>query len=188
MHCLPKVNKTSAQSELISGRLYECTISEISPHIYIKFVTWNLNHKLLRLCPLIHIDTKRHNSYITSSSFLVLLSSTYFFTVGIEGFCNFIWSHSNTHHSRQDSSGQGIGPSQRPLPDNTNTVQDKHPCPGGIRTHDPTKRSAADLRLRPRGHWDRPPTSHRTETKLYPLSRRKVRHVTKYTLCREADQ
>jgi hypothetical protein len=27
--------------------------------------------------------------------------------------------------------------------------------PGGIRTHDPSKRSAADLRLRPSGHWDR---------------------------------
>jgi hypothetical protein len=27
--------------------------------------------------------------------------------------------------------------------------------PGGIRTHDPSKRSAVDLRLRPRGHWDR---------------------------------
>jgi hypothetical protein len=27
--------------------------------------------------------------------------------------------------------------------------------PGAIRTHDPSKRSAADLRLRPRGHWDR---------------------------------
>jgi hypothetical protein len=30
------------------------------------------------------------------------------------------------------------------------------PPVGGIRTHDPSKRSAADLRLRPRGHWDRP--------------------------------
>jgi hypothetical protein len=28
-------------------------------------------------------------------------------------------------------------------------------APGGIRTHDPSKRSAADLRLSPRGHWDR---------------------------------
>jgi hypothetical protein len=27
--------------------------------------------------------------------------------------------------------------------------------PGGIRTHDPNKRSAADLRLRPRSQWDR---------------------------------
>ena len=26
---------------------------------------------------------------------------------------------------------------------------------GGIRTHNPSKRAAADLRLRPRGHWDR---------------------------------
>jgi hypothetical protein len=28
-------------------------------------------------------------------------------------------------------------------------------APGGIPTHDPSKHSAADLRLRPRGHWDR---------------------------------
>ena len=27
--------------------------------------------------------------------------------------------------------------------------------PGGIRTYDLRKRAAADLRLRPRGHWDR---------------------------------
>ena len=26
---------------------------------------------------------------------------------------------------------------------------------GGIRTHDLSKRAAADLRLRPRGYWDR---------------------------------
>jgi hypothetical protein len=26
---------------------------------------------------------------------------------------------------------------------------------GGLRTHDPSNRSAADVRLRPRGHWDR---------------------------------
>jgi hypothetical protein len=40
--------------------------------------------------------------------------------------------------------------------DNTNTVQEKKiHAPVGIRTHDPSKRSAADLRLRPRGHWDR---------------------------------
>ena len=36
-----------------------------------------------------------------------------------------------------------------------NTQTDKHPCPGGIRTHDLSRRAAADLRLRPRGHWDR---------------------------------
>jgi len=29
-------------------------------------------------------------------------------------------------------------------------------APGGIRTHNPRKRLAADPRLIPRGHWDRP--------------------------------
>ena len=28
--------------------------------------------------------------------------------------------------------------------------------PGGIRTHNRSRRAAEDLRLRPRGHWDRP--------------------------------
>jgi hypothetical protein len=43
----------------------------------------------------------------------------------------------------------------------TSTWQHKHShetnihSPGGIRTHDPSKRSAAGLRPRPRGHWDR---------------------------------
>jgi hypothetical protein len=34
---------------------------------------------------------------------------------------------------------------------------DRHPSPGGIRTHNPSKRTDAHPRLRPRGHWDRPP-------------------------------
>jgi hypothetical protein len=34
-------------------------------------------------------------------------------------------------------------------------------APGGIRTHDPSKRWAADLGLRSRGHWDRPDYFHR---------------------------
>jgi len=36
-----------------------------------------------------------------------------------------------------------------------NTHMRKIPCPGGIRTHYPGQRAAADTRLRPRGHWDR---------------------------------
>ena len=31
-----------------------------------------------------------------------------------------------------------------------------HTLPGGIRTHSLSRRAAADPRLRPRGHWDRP--------------------------------
>ena len=29
------------------------------------------------------------------------------------------------------------------------------PCPGGIRTHNLSRRAAADLRLKPHSHWDR---------------------------------
>jgi hypothetical protein len=46
--------------------------------------------------------------------------------------------------------------SQRPLPDNTQHSQQTNiHAPGGIRTHDLSRRAAADLRLRPRDHWDR---------------------------------
>jgi hypothetical protein len=34
------------------------------------------------------------------------------------------------------------------------STHNKHPCTGGIRTHDRSRRAAVDLRLRPRGHWD----------------------------------
>jgi len=38
----------------------------------------------------------------------------------------------------------------------THNTYNKHPCsPGGIRTHNHSRRAAIDLRLRPRGHWDR---------------------------------
>ena len=46
--------------------------------------------------------------------------------------------------------------SQRPLPDNTRHSQQTNiHAPGGIRTQVLSRRAAADLRLRPRGHWDR---------------------------------
>jgi hypothetical protein len=67
------------------------------------------------------------------------------------------WSHTTTHHSRQDSSGRVINPSQRPLPDNTQHSQQTNiHALGGIRTHNLSRRAAEDLRLRPRDHWGRP--------------------------------
>jgi hypothetical protein len=65
------------------------------------------------------------------------------------------WSYSDTPHS-VDSSGQAISPTQRPLHDNTQHSQqtDIHAV-SGVQTHDPSKRAAADPRLRRRGHWDR---------------------------------
>ena len=64
--------------------------------------------------------------------------------------------HPTTHHSRQDSSGWVISLMQRYLPDKTRHSKetDIHD-PGGIRAHNLNKRAAPDLRLRPRGHWNR---------------------------------
>jgi len=44
----------------------------------------------------------------------------------------------------------------------TTLTTGKHPCPRWDRTHDLSRGAAADLRLRPRGHWDRlvPPLSY----------------------------
>jgi len=63
--------------------------------------------------------------------------------------------HTQTFHTRQDSSGRVISSTQRPLPDNTQHSQetDIHAA-GGIPTSNPSKWSAADQSLRPRGHWD----------------------------------
>jgi hypothetical protein len=110
--------------------------------------------------------------------------------------------HTQAHHTRQNSSGRVISPTQRPLPDDTQHSQETdihtpggyffsgsvcpldpfcifgsfHPsschlcsillslynkhttkilAPGGIRTHSPSKQTAADPRLRPHCHWDR---------------------------------
>ena len=59
-------------------------------------------------------------------------------------------SRSQTHHTRQDSSGRVIIPAQRSLPNNTQHAQEKdiHTV-GGILTHNPSKRAAVDPRLRP---------------------------------------
>jgi len=49
-----------------------------------------------------------------------------------------------------------ISSSQRPLPDNTQHSQQTNiHAPGGIGTQNLNRQAAADLRLRPRGHWDR---------------------------------
>jgi hypothetical protein len=59
-------------------------------------------------------------------------------------------------HTRQDSSGLAISPTQRPLPDKTQLSQERDiDNPGGIRTQNPSKQAAADPRFGPCGHWDR---------------------------------
>ena len=49
-----------------------------------------------------------------------------------------------------------ISSSQRPLHDNTQHSQHTNfQALSGIRTHNRSRRAAVDIRLRPRGHWDR---------------------------------
>jgi hypothetical protein len=73
----------------------------------------------------------------------------------------FLWFHLITIKHTPQSVGL-LWTRDRPVAE-TSTWQHKHSQqtnihdPGGIRNHDPWKRSPADLRLRPRGHWDRPP-------------------------------
>ena len=73
----------------------------------------------------------------------------------VSSFLRFL-DHTHTYHTRKDSSRPVISSSQRPLPDNTQHSQetDIH-VQDGIQTHYLSRRAAADLRLRPSGHWDR---------------------------------
>jgi hypothetical protein len=49
--------------------------------------------------------------------------------------------HTQAHHTRWDSSGRVISPTQRPLPDNTQHSQETDiRARGGIRTRNPSKR------------------------------------------------
>jgi hypothetical protein len=80
----------------------------------------------------------------------------YLLTVGVE----VVYFHLITLTHTPQSVGL-LWPRDRPVAE-TSTWQHKHSqqtnihAPGGIRTHDPSKHLAADLQLRPRGHWDRP--------------------------------
>jgi hypothetical protein len=53
----------------------------------------------------------------------------------------------------------------------TTLTRDRHPCPGAIRTHSPSKRTAADPRLRPRGRWDRLTPCFRANLVIFLLFR-----------------
>ena len=71
--------------------------------------------------------------------------------------CEVSWSHTTTRHVRYDSFGRVISLSQRPLPHNTQHSQHTNiEALGRIRTHDRSTRASVDLRLRPRGYWERP--------------------------------
>jgi hypothetical protein len=87
-------------------------------------------------------------------SFVVLSSSTCLFTVGGEGF-DFSCDHTQAHTTfgRPPLDEGAARRSDVYLATQTLYKTNIH-APGGIRIHDTSKSSAADLRLRPRGHWN----------------------------------
>jgi hypothetical protein len=95
-----------------------------------EWLVYNTEHHPNLLCSQILLQSNFHLLGLLSFQsiffcFVVLPSSTYLFTVGVEGFWFLTWSHSTTHHIREDSSGRGIGPVQRHLPE-TSTWKHKH--------------------------------------------------------------
>jgi hypothetical protein len=90
----------------------------------------------------------------TILTYPVLPSSTYLFTLGVESFVISL-DHTQTHTTvGRTPLDEGSAP-RIDLYLTTQTLYKTNiHAPGGIRTHDPSKRSAADLRLRPRdvGH------------------------------------
>ena len=110
-------------------------------------------------CCVFNLNGTCHHSLFVLFSWRYNLLWSYFHSP-VAGFRLLVFevsrSHTTTRHSRQDSSGWVISPSQIPLPDNTQRSQQINiHAPGGIRTHNLSRRAAEDLRLRPRGYWDR---------------------------------
>jgi hypothetical protein len=71
--------------------------------------------------------------------------------------CSFSLDHTETHTTVGRTPLDEGSVRRRDLYLTTETLtRDKNiHAPGEIRTHDPSKRSAADQRVRPRGHWGR---------------------------------
>jgi hypothetical protein len=66
----------------------------------------------------------------------------------------FVITNNDAPH-RYKSSGRVISSSQRPIADNSQHSQQANIHVAGDPTNESSRRAAADLRLRPRGHWDR---------------------------------
>jgi hypothetical protein len=87
---------------------------------------------------------------------LVLPSSTYVFTVGVEVFFVMSLDYAQTHATVGKTPLDEGSALRRDLYLTTQTLYKTNiHAPGGIRIHDPSKRSTADQRRRPRGRGDR---------------------------------
>jgi hypothetical protein len=77
------------------------------------------------------------------------------------GGCIFLLDHNQTHATvGRTPLDEGLA-RRRDLCLTTQTLTETNVhAPGGIEAHDPSKRPAADVRLRLRGHWDQLLYSH----------------------------
>jgi hypothetical protein len=92
------------------------------------------------------------NVYLKLLTFVVLTSSTYSQQVSRL----FSLDHTQTHTAVGKTPLDEGSARHRDLYLTTQTLTwDKHPCPWWDSNPDRSKLSAADLRLRPHGHWDR---------------------------------
>jgi hypothetical protein len=109
-------------------------------------------NRIKTLQPTVHFKShyifpKDPSSYRLSSDFVrylnFLMAGQYWRATALS-----LWrihDHTKTHHTRRDSSGRVIGPSQRPLPDNTQQPQKTNVhAPSGIGTRNPSRRATPD--------------------------------------------
>jgi hypothetical protein len=90
---------------------------------------------------------------------------------------SWIHDHTQTHHTRCDSFGWVVSPTQRPLPDNTQHSQGtKFYAPGRILTRNPSTQVPVDTpyMARPRD----PAVNHAYTVKITEQFRRSVRYTT----------
>jgi len=109
--------------------------------------------------------TQSEVRYVYLLSLFVDYSWPLLFTVGVEGYCC-TWSHSDTLHFVRL-----LWTSDRPVAETSDNIQHSQETEfhsaGGMRTRNPSKQAAADTRLRPHGHRNRPLRCWRPETSLY---------------------
>ena len=82
----------------------------------------------------------------------------YLLIVGVEGCCCSL-THSITHTHTHDRTPLEEGSARcryHYMKTHSTHNREIFMFPGGIQTRNPSKRAAAELCLRPRGHWDRP--------------------------------
>jgi hypothetical protein len=92
---------------------------------------------------------------INKFHFVVLPSSTYLFTAGVEGF-DFSLDHTQAQTTVDRAPLDEGSVRRRDLYLTTQTLYKRKTSmpPVGFEPPDPSKHSAAEQRLRPRGHWD----------------------------------